>query len=192
MQRDLQRDDRTFTVSQLCAAYRGEEDFFSRFRALALQFEGVDDVIILAAGQTRVKTEGGKFFATEPVRCMKEVVGELVVYIQIDAFRNSSPMPVTKFLARQLEIAVQSAAIHASNLALQQHLAGLEAEVSERKLLERARGVIESRRLIPAGEGERLLKKLSDQSGRNLKDVAQGIVATANKNPWRFRREFWA
>ncbi len=196
MNRDIQRDDRTFAVSQLCASYRGEADFFSKFRRLAREFEGVDDVVVLAAGSAapheRRQATLGRLLASEPVRLMNEVVGELLVYLSIDAFRNSSPMPVTRFLAKQLGAALQSAAIHSSNLALQEHLAGLEAEVRERKLLDRACGVIESRRLIPAGEGERLLKKLSDQSGRNLSDVASGIVATANKNPWKFRREFWA
>lgn len=192
MTRDTQREVRSFAVSQLCASYRGEEDFFTKFQALARQFEGVDDVLVVAAGHENITEPREHVFASEPIRFMDHVVGELRVYIRLEAFRHSSPTPVAKFLAKQLGLAVQAAALQASNAALQEHLAGLEAEVHERKLLERARGVIESRKLIPAGEGERLLKKLSHQSGRNLSDVARGIVATANKNPWKFRREFWA
>jgi hypothetical protein len=185
---DFTRDVRFFAVARLCASYCGGDDFFPRFRALAREFEGVDDVAFAGLGEDK---QAG-VCSVEPVRFMDETVGELRVFLNMEAFRESSPAPLTRFLAKQLGNAVRSAAIHASNAALQEHLAGLEAEVHERKLLDRARGVIESRKLIPAGEGERLLKKLSDQSGRNLRDLAKGIVTTAAKNPWKFRREFCA
>jgi hypothetical protein len=185
-------DQLSFSVSQLCTLYQGEQDFFSKFRALARRYKGVEDVAVLAAGERAMGQRPGIAFAPAPVRFLGEVVGELHLYFESESFHSRSPQQLVNFLAKQLGIAIQAAAVQASNAALQEHLEGIRAEIREHKLLERARGVIESQRLIPAGEGQRLMRKVSEQSGKKLKDVAQGIVAAANKNPWKFRREFWA
>lgn len=182
----------TFLISRLCVSYQGGDEFFAKFQFLARQLRGVEEVVVLAAGEQATGHRPGKVFASAPIRYLDEIVGELHLFFNIECFRSDSPLPLAKFLAKQLGIAIQSAAVQASNTALQERLAGLQSELHEHKLLERARGVIESRKLIPTGEGQRLMQKVSTQSGKTLRDVAQGIVAAANKNPWRFRREFWA
>lgn len=171
----------SFSIAQLCASYQGGEDFFPRFQALARQFDGVRDIAILAAGERPDVHGPEKFFASAPIRHLDEVVGEVHMFFDPARFQERSPLPLVKYLAKQLGIAIQAAAVHQCHAALRQHLAGLEGEIHEHKLLERARGVIESRKLIPAGEGQRLMRKVSAQSGKTLRDVAQGIVAAANK-----------
>ncbi len=179
-------------IEQLCASHDGSEDFFFRFRDLACRMEGVLDVSVIAAREESGDYRPRNVFASAPIRFLDEAVGEVRVFLRMDAFRESSPLPVARFLARQLGIAIQASAVYAANRELRERRAETEAELHEHKLMERARGVIETRRLIPAGEGERLLKKASEQAGKNPRDVARGIVEAANKNPWRFRREFWA
>jgi hypothetical protein len=169
------------SLSLLCASYIGGDDFFPKFRSLAIQFPGVDDVVVLAAGEEDSQHHPGNMFASAQIQVMGRIVGDLRVYIRLSAFAESSPMPVTRFLAQQLSLALQSAAIHSSHSALQSQLNELEEKVTEHKLVERARGWIESHRLIPAGEGTRLLKKVSHQSGRRVQEVAKGIVAAAGK-----------
>jgi hypothetical protein len=181
-----------FSISTLCASYRGEGDFFTKFQNLALGFNGVEHVAVLPAGERPEAPQPGKNFTSAPVRYLDEVVGEVHLFFDLRRVSDDGSLRLVKFLANQLGMAIQSAAVYASNEALQGHLTGLQAEVHEHKLLERARGVIESCRLIPAGEGQRLMKKVSAQSGKTLRDVARGIVASANRNPWKFRREFWA
>jgi hypothetical protein len=170
-----------FLISQLCASYRGEDDFFTRFQSLARCFCEVEHIDVLAVGERRKEPRPGKIFASAPVRYLDEVVGEVHLFFDILKFPNDRPLHLVKFLAKHLGMAIQSAAVYAANEALQGHLAGLKAEVDEHKLLERARGVIESRRLIPAGEGQRLMKKVSDQSGKALQDVAQRIIDSAHR-----------
>jgi hypothetical protein len=181
-----------FLLSELCASHRGENDFFAKFATLAVRFEGVENVMLLATGERPPVARPGKIFASAPIRYLDQIVGELHMFFNVQSFRESSPLPLVKLLAKQVEMAIQAAAVHASHGILQEYRAGLEAEIHEHKLLERARGVIESRRLIPPGEGKRLMQKVSDKSGKTLRDVARGIVTSANRNPWKFRREFWA
>jgi len=183
---------RITAIKRLCAAHDGSADFFGRFRALALEMNGVLDVSITAIGHEGWDQRPENVFASAPVRFLDETLGELRVFLRVESFRESSPLPLARFLAAQLGIAIQAASVYAANRELRERRAETEAELQEHKLMERARGVIETRRLIPAGEGERLLKKASEQAGRNPRDVARGIVAAANRNPWRFRREFWA
>jgi hypothetical protein len=181
-----------FSISKLCISYRGGKQFFEQFRTLARQFDGVYEVAVVAAGEMPRAQRPGIVFASAPIRYLDETVGELHMFFDAARFQDRSPLTLVKQLARQLGIAIQAAAIQTRNGDLKAHMAGLEAEIHEHKLMERARGVIESRRLIPKGEGERLLKKVSAQSGKTLREVARGIVSSANKNPWKFRREFWA
>jgi hypothetical protein len=187
----------TFSISELCASYGGEGGFFARFQGLARQLDGVQDVVVVASEECPVRA--GSFVSARvsalvsaPVKHFEEVVGELHLVYDPRSFENRSASALAGFLAGQLGFALQGAAIQRSNVILQNELEELLAGIQEHKLLEKARGVIESRPLIPAGEGQRLLRKVSAQSGRNLRDLAQGIVSSANRNPWKFRREFWA
>ena len=181
-----------FSISKLCISYHGGNDFFDRFRSLAIQIRGVQDIVVVSTGDKQDGPRPGKIFASAPIRYLDNTVGELHLYFDPAQFEDRSPLPLVRQLARQMGIALQVAAIQACNGDLKEYMAGLEMQIHERKLLERARGVIERRRLIPKGEGERLLKKVSAQSGRTLRDVARAIVSSANRNPWKFRREFWA
>jgi hypothetical protein len=170
-----------FLISQLCASYRGEADFFIKFQELARRFSEVDHVTVVSVGERLKEPRPGKVFASAPVRYLDDVVGEVHLFFDIRKFPNDRPLQLVKFLARQLGMAIQAAATYASYQALQAHLAGLQTAVHEHKLIERARGVIESHRLVPAGEGQRLMKKVSDQSGQSLQDVARRIVESADR-----------
>ena len=121
-----------------------------------------------------------------PVKCFSEVVGEL----QVLGAGDLNPEPLAKYLAGQLGIALQGVAVRRSQAILENRAVRLLGEIEEHKLLEKARGVIETRRLIPAGHGQRLMRKVSAQSGRKLRELAQGIVNSANRNPWMGRT--WA
>ena len=188
-----QQNHISYSLSLLCASHTGKAGFLEKFRSLARQFDGVEEVVMVAAGrEDSAATRPGKVFTSTPIRVLGEVVGELQVFVRITCFKDSSPLPLTRFLARQLEAALRGSAIYLSNSALTRQLAKLEDEVQEHKLFERARGIIESQRLIPAGQGARLLKKVSRQSGKNLRELANGILAAAEKNPWQFRKEFYA
>lgn len=179
----------TFSISELCASYGGEGGFFARFQGLARQMDGVQDVVVVASGERLARA--GCFVAV-PMKHFDEVVGELHLFYDLKHFENRSPLALAKLLAGKLGIALQGAALRRSNAILQNEFAELLTDIEEHKLLEKARGVIESRPLIPAGEGQQLMRKVSAQSGRKLRDLAQGIVSSANRNPWRFRREFLA
>lgn len=72
------------------------------------------------------------------------------MYFDLKHFQSGSLLPLANFLAEQLGIAVQSAAVKTSNATLKKYMAGLRDEIQEHKFLEWARGVIEWRRLIPA------------------------------------------
>lgn len=189
---NYQDDCLSRAISLLCGAHAGEPGFFDRFRSLAKRFDGVEEVAMVAVGETDGTVRPSNVFTTAPLRVAEEVVGELRVYIRVGAFRESTPLPLTRFLARQLEAALRGSAIHVSHSMLRDELAKLQNEVLEDKLFERARGIIESQRLIPAGQGARLLRKVSHQSGKNMRQLAKGILAAAEKNPWRFRKEFYA
>ncbi len=181
------------SICQLCASHTGKPGFFERFRFLARQFEGIDEVIMIDAGrESAAGIRPGKVYTSAPIRVMGEVVGRLQVYIRVRAFRDSTPLPLTNFLGRQLESALRGSAIHVSHSVLTNQLAVLESEVQEHKLIERARGFIESKRLIPTGHGARLLEKVSRQSGKNLQELARGILTAAEKSPWRFRKQHFA
>jgi hypothetical protein len=160
MTRSSHTDHLLRSISLLCASYRGGADFIEKFRALARRFDGVDEVLVLAAGEERSQHRPGNVFTSAPVRVMGEVVGELQVFIRISSFRDSSPLPLTKFLAGQLGMALQFGGIHSSRRALEGHLAQFETEVREHKILERARGLMASRKLIP-GRGNSGFEGLS-------------------------------
>jgi hypothetical protein len=181
------------SISLLCASYRGDApaEFLNQFRTLARQYTGVEEVVLLAAGEDRGQQRPGNMLTSIPIRVMDEVVGELQVYIRIQAFQDSSPLPLTRFLAHHLTLALQSAGLHSSHRALRAELEQLDGKVSEHRLVERARGILESQRLIPAGEGKRLLGKVSRQSGRNLREIAKSIVATERRSALRVRRELF-
>jgi hypothetical protein len=181
------------SISLLCASYRGDAqaEFLNEFRTLARQYEGVDDVVLLAAGENHSQQRPGKMLTSIPIRVMDEVVGELQVYIQIQAFRDSSPLPLTRFLAHHLTLALHSAALYNSHRALSAELARLDGKVAEHRVVERAKGILESQRLIPPGEGKRLLGKVSRQSGRNLREIATSIVATERRSTLRMRRDLF-
>jgi hypothetical protein len=179
----------TFSISELCVSYSGEGDFFTRFQGLARKLDGVHDVVVGISGERSVRAGS---FVSAPVKHFDQVVGELHLVYDPRGFENRNPSALAKFLAGQVGIALQGATIQRSNAILQNELEELLAGIQEHKLLEKAKGVIESRPLIPAGEGQRLMRKVSAQSGRRLRDLAQGIVSSANRNPWKFRREFLA
>jgi ANTAR domain len=181
------------SISLLCASYRGDEpaEFINQFRTLARQFAGVDDVVLLAAVEDRNQQRPGNMLTSIPIRVLGEVVGELQVYIRIQAFKNSSPLPLTKFLAHHLTIALQSAALHSSHRALRAELERLDGKVEEHRLVERARGILESQRLIPPGDARRLLGKASRQTGLNLRQMAKNIVSTERRSALRVRREMF-
>ena len=181
-----------FLISQLCASYRRESDFLTKFQNLARRFEGVQYIVVIAAGEKPGPSGPGTAIASAPIRYLGETIGELRLFFDVLLMPNDRALDLAKLLSGQLGMAIQSAAVHTMKEALQGDLAGLDAQLHEHKLLERARGVIESCRLIPTGEGQRLMKKASAQSGKTLRDMANGIVASANRNPWKFRREFWA
>jgi LytS/YehU family sensor histidine kinase len=181
------------SISILCASYRGDEraTFLKEFRTLARQYEGVDDVVLLAAEEDHSQPRPGKMRTAIPIRVMDEVVGQLHVYFRIKAFQDSSPMPLARFLAHHLTLALHSAALHHSNRALNAELASLDGKVSEHRMVERARGILESQRLIPAGDAKRLLGKVSRESGRNLREIAKSIVASERRSAMRLRRNLF-
>lgn len=181
------------SISLLCASYRGDApaEFINQFRTLARQFSGVEDVVLLAAAEDRNQQRPGNMLTSIPIRVLGEEVGELQVFIRIQAFKNSSPLPLTKFLAHHLIIALQSAALHSSHRALRAELEQLDGKVEEHRLVERARGILESQRLIPPGDAKRLLGKASRQTGLNLRQMAKNIVSTERRSALRVRREMF-
>lgn len=181
------------SISLFCASYRGNapEQFLNQFRMLARQFEGVDDVALVAAGEDGGRNRPGNTLTSIPIQVLDKVVGELQVYIRLKSFQHSSPLPLTRFLAHHLTSALHSAAIHSSHRALHAELAHLGGKVAEHRLVERARGILESQKLIPAGEAKRLLTQVSRNSGRNLREIARSIVATERRTALRLRQRMF-
>nr|WP_239009456.1 ANTAR domain-containing protein [Delftia lacustris] len=67
--------------------------------------------------------------------------------------------------------------------AMQAELETVRATLTERKLLERAKGLLMTRRQLSEGEAHKLLRQTAMNQNRRLAEVAQAVLSMADLLP---------
>lgn len=119
-------------------------------------------------------TAGYRSVLALPLRAVRQTVGSLALYARNDPGFGAAEVEAAGALARQAAITLANARSLArtrrANRDLQQGMA-------TRGLIGQAQGILMSRHRCSGGEAFAILRRMSQDSNRRLREVAAGIVA---------------
>jgi GAF domain-containing protein len=110
----------------------------------------------------------------------EDVTGALNIYsVDTKAFDDDA-ITLAQTFAGYAAAALTNAHLYDTTATLAQHL---QAAMKSRAVIEQAKGILMGRRRCTAGEAFALLSKLSQDSNRKLRDVAEALVTETHRSP---------
>lgn len=108
----------------------------------------------------------------------------LLPSLQMPQMANPSPLTPTPYGPQLEGFVLKMLAQQSQRLeAVQQELAGVQAALGERKVVERAKGLLMEKRQLSEAEAYGWIRQTAMNQGRRMGDVAQNLLAQMHSNP---------
>jgi GAF domain-containing protein len=130
----------------------------------------------------RASAEGCRSSLSIGLPVHDEVTGALNVYATEPAAFDDDAVVLAQTFAGYAAVALANAHLYDTTATLAQHM---QAAMESRAVIEQAKGIIMGERRCTADEAFDLLRKISQDSNRKLRDVAASLVARAAHVPRR-------
>lgn len=121
-----------------------------------------------------------------------QTLGKLALCFASDRFQGAFPQRVSEFVGEQLGMLLARTRLAQKRAELKREIAGIEADLTTRKVMQRAEGLLIARRKFTAVAARHWIAQQSAKTGLSKEDVADRIIAyyqaTALTEPLTERR----
>ena len=119
-----------------------------------------------------VQTLSGSFYAA-PLRASGRELGKLLVQADL-------PHRVSNYVGEQLGMLLERTHLSQNRARLEAELASLREDLATRKAVERAQGILVTRRGITPASARRWISQQAQQAGSSILEIAERVVAVEN------------
>jgi hypothetical protein len=156
-----------FQVSQIVSVTNSLSAAVAKIRRLL-------DLMIELPGlaSPTVETLSGSFYAA-PLRTSGRELGKLLVQADL-------PQRVSNYVGEQLGMLLERTHLNEDRARLEAELAGLREDLTTRKAVDRAQGILVMRRGITPVSARRWISQQALQAGSSILEVAEQVVVVEN------------
>ncbi len=112
-----------------------------------------------------------------PLRADGRELAKLIICYASSEFHGSIPQRVSQYTGEQLGMLMQRSYLHKDRIRLTSALARLREDLSARKVLQRAQGILTARRGMSPAAANLWISQEAHRSGLSMRRVAEQIVA---------------
>ncbi len=106
-----------------------------------------------------------------------KTLGKLALCFASERFRGSFPQRVSEFVGEQLGMLLARTRLAEKRAELKREIAGMEADLTTRKVMQRAEGLLIARRNFTAASARQWIAQQSAKTGLSKEDIAGRIIA---------------
>ena len=185
--RRLSEWEATRAIGRLAAAGIELESTLDRIAGAVLSQRGVHGIAIEAGPELAAHlgfapvwghAANGSLHAsaTGEIKAGQWSWGKYRIYFDLRDCKLESPLAFTRFVAQQIACFLNNLALLQERDMLVRRKARNEYRLSRRKLVERAKGILAQRHALPQDDALRMLIRITRESRRSLRRVAQSII----------------
>jgi hypothetical protein len=163
----MQENEILFQVSQIVSTTDSFSGAVTRIRSqLALT------IYLPRLVSPAVQTLSGSLYAA-PLRASGRELGKLLVQADL-------PHRVSNYVGEQLGMLLERTHLSQNRARLEAELASLRDDLATRKAVERAQGILVTRRGITPASARRWISQQAQQAGSSILEIAERVVAVEN------------